>query len=78
MKVPEAGPDFPMTGEPAEDEQTLRNEIKYTRDDVEATVDELAGRAEAAARSAVKPLIAASALVLAVIGAILAVRKWRS
>ncbi len=78
MKVPESGPDFPMTGEPKEDEETLRDEIEYTRDSVAATVDELTGRAETAARSAVKPLIAASVLVLAAVGAILAVRRWRS
>lgn len=77
MKVPESGPDFPMTGEPKEDEETLRDEIEYTRASVAATVDELTERAETAARSAVKPLIAASVLVLAAVGAILAVRKLR-
>ena len=78
MRVPEAGPDFPMAGEPKEDEATLRDEIEHTRSDVAATVDELTDRAEAVARSAVKPLVAASVLVLAAIGVILAVRKWRS
>ena len=77
MRVPEAGPDFPMTGEPKEDEETLRDEIEYTRNDVAATVHELTDRAEAAARSAVKPVVAASVFVLAVISVVLAIRKWR-
>lgn len=75
MRVPESGPDLP-TGEP-QDEEALRDEIENTRDSVAATVDELTDRAEATARSAVKPLVAASVLVIAAIGAILAVRKWR-
>jgi hypothetical protein len=78
VRVPESGPDFPVTGEPREDEETLRDEIEYTRDDVAATVDELTGRAEAAAKWVAKPLVAASLLVLAAIGIIVAIRKRRS
>ena len=77
VRVPESGPDFPVTGEPR-DEETLRDEIEYTRDDVAATVDELTGRAEAAAKWVAKPLVAASLLVLAAIGIIVAIRKRRS
>jgi hypothetical protein len=76
--VPVSGPDFPMTGEPEHDDEVLRDKIEYTRDDIEATVDELTGRAASAARTVGKPLIAISLIVLAAVGAFVAARRWRS
>ena len=76
-RVPEAGPDFPLTGDAREDEETLRDEIQHTREDVEATVDELTDRAVSAARTSAKPLIVLIAVVVAAVVATFAARRWR-
>lgn len=65
------------THEPPTDEKALREEIRTTREDLGATVDELSDRVVTQSQRAVIPLAAVGALIITAMITISALRKRR-